>query len=125
MVMVNNTEKKSSSVSKQNGAIGARVFEIIKEKSISQKELAQKAGILESTISTWKKTGQNPGADKIMPICRVLNVSPYYLLEGKESVTDFVIEAGSEDAVLLEGFHSLDKDKKNRLLGYLDALKSS
>ena len=35
--------------------ISDRIFELLKERNMSQKEFAQKTGIAESTISDWKK----------------------------------------------------------------------
>ena len=35
--------------------VSDRIFELLKEKGMSQKEFAAKTGIAESTISDWKK----------------------------------------------------------------------
>ena len=35
--------------------ISGRIFELLKERNVSQKTFAQKTGIAESTISDWKK----------------------------------------------------------------------
>lgn len=64
--------------------ISDTIFEIIREKKMTQKELAGKTGIAESTISDWKKKKNNPSADKILIICEVLEVSPYRSL--RESI---------------------------------------
>ena len=34
-----------------------RIFELLKEQKMSQKEFAQRTGIAESSISDWKKKG--------------------------------------------------------------------
>ncbi len=65
--------------------ISERIFELIRERGYSQKEFSKKTGIAESTISDWKKKGTNPVSDKILIICEVLEVSPYYLLSGVEN----------------------------------------
>ena len=64
--------------------ISERIFELLKERGYTQKEFSKKTGIAESTISDWKKKGTNPVSDKILVICDVLEVSPYYLLSGVE-----------------------------------------
>ena len=64
--------------------ISDRIFELLKERNMSQKEFAQKTGIAESTISDWKKKKTNPVSDKILIICEVLGVTPYDLLSGAE-----------------------------------------
>ena len=53
--------------------ISERIFEKIDELSMTQKEFSQKTGILQSTISEWKKKKTNPSSDKIMIICQVLD----------------------------------------------------
>ena len=67
-----------------NMTISERIFELIREKGYTQKEFSKKTGIAESTISDWKKKGTNPVSDKILVICEVLEVSPYFLLGGAE-----------------------------------------
>ena len=64
--------------------ISERIFELIKQRGYTQKEFSVRTGIAESTISDWKKKGTNPVSDKILIICRVLEVSPYFLLSGSE-----------------------------------------
>ena len=65
--------------------VSDRIFELLKERKMSQKEFSQKTGIAESTISDWKKKRTNPVSDKILIICEVLNVTPYNLLSGAEA----------------------------------------
>ena len=38
--------------------------------------------IQQSTISEWKKNRTNPSSDKILAICRTLDVPPEWLLSG-------------------------------------------
>lgn len=64
--------------------ISDKIFELLKEKGMSQKEFAQRTGIAESSISDWKKKRTNPVSDKILIICEVLGVTPYELLSGAE-----------------------------------------
>ena len=62
--------------------ISDRIFERLQQLSISQKEFAGKAGIQQSTISEWKKNKTNPSSDKILAICKALDVTPEWLLSG-------------------------------------------
>lgn len=55
--------------------VSDRIFELLKERKMSQKEFSKKTGIAESTISDWKKKRTNPVSDKILIICEVLNVT--------------------------------------------------
>ena len=56
--------------------VSDRIFMKMEELSMTQKEFSEKTGILQSTISEWKKRKTNPLSDKIMPICEVLGVTP-------------------------------------------------
>lgn len=64
--------------------VSDRIFELLKEKKMTQKEFAQRTGIAESSISDWKRKRTNPVSDKILIICEVLEVTPYELLSGAE-----------------------------------------
>ena len=61
--------------------VSQRIFKIMNERKITQIELSQSTGISQSTISDWKRKGTNPAADKIMKICKILDVTPEELLQ--------------------------------------------
>ena len=64
--------------------ISEKIFALLEQRGMSQKEFSERTGISQSTISDWKRKQTNPSADKILKICEVLQVSPYELLSGKE-----------------------------------------
>lgn len=110
--------------------ISDRIFELLKEQKMSQKEFAQRTGIAESSISDWKKKRTNPVSDKILIISEVLGVSPYYLLSGAENGGNrsrenmlYVISKDSELGNLVETYQNLDDAMQRRLMGYLEALR--
>lgn len=109
--------------------ISEKIFKILDENKMTQKEFSNRTGIPQTTISDWRKKNTNPASDKILIICEVLNVTPYELLsgvkeEGKRSkVAQYqVIVEGTEESMLLEMYDNLERDAKNRVLGYLQAL---
>ena len=107
--------------------IGERIIELIRVKGMTQKEFALRTGISQSSISDWKRKKTNPSAEKIMLICNVLEVSPYELLGEADTRTDknpehIMIDTDSDENYLIEKFHTLSKAKRNRVLGYIDAL---
>ena len=61
-------------------SVSKKIFAIMKEKGITQLELAQKTGIGQSTISDWKTKGTDPSSKYIMPICEALECTPYEIL---------------------------------------------
>lgn len=110
--------------------ISDKIFSLLKEKGLSQKEFAQKTGIAESSISDWKKKRTNPVSDKILIICEVLGVTPYELLSGAEHIGSrsrdnetYVISKETEIGMLVESYQKLNTEAQKRLIGYLEALK--
>ena len=91
--------------------ISEKIFSILSEKGISQKDFSEKTGISQSTISDWKRKGTNPAADKIIVICNALNISVYQLLDesrdNKGNEIDYVIlSKESEEYIFLESFQN-------------------
>lgn len=108
--------------------ISERIFAMLDEKGISQKEFSERTGISQSTISDWKRKKTNPASDKIMLICDVLDITPYELLSGVEkskyTQLDYVIvDKNSADYQFLETMRGFNKSTKDRLFGYMQALK--
>ena len=107
--------------------ISERIFEMLKERRLSQKEFAERTGIAQSTISDWKNKKTNPASDKIMVICDILEITLYELLLGTDDskfrqVERIVINKDSKEYQILLEFEKLDKDAKQRALGYVQAL---
>jgi len=107
--------------------ISGRIFALLKEKKISQKEFSEMTGIAQSTISDWKRKKTNPASDKLMAICNALQISPYELLLGAEEAGKYqidyvVVSKESSDYQILEQYHALPQAGKERLLGYLQVL---
>ncbi len=109
-----------------------RIFDKLEEMNMTQKEFSKRTKIPESTVSDWRKKKTNPTADKIMVICKVLDVSPQWLLSGVDIAGDrgnprewYAIDAGTDSGMLITTFNSLDKSQQARLLGYAEALKSA
>jgi len=107
--------------------ISDRVFEILAERHITQKDFSEKTRIPQSTISDWRKKSTNPASDKIMIICDVLEVSPYYLLTGVKSNREdnsnyLMIANDSDEGKLLEMYSSLDDKLRQRIFGYISAM---
>lgn len=110
--------------------VSQRIFKILDQRKMTQKEFSEKTGIPQSTISDWRKKNTNPASDKILIICNTLDITPYELLSGvKEEGTRSggvgyrVIVEGSEEGIILEMYDELETDKRGRLLGYLEGLR--
>jgi len=109
-----------------------RIFDRLDELGMTQKEFSEKTGIPQSTVSDWRKKRTNPASEKIMVICKTLNVDIEWLLCGVEGSGDrsgpqswYAIDLETDCGRLVADFNSMDKARQARLLGYAEALKES
>ncbi|MBR1391520.1 MAG: helix-turn-helix domain-containing protein [Lachnospiraceae bacterium] len=113
--------------------ISQRVFALLKEKHLSQKDLSDYAGISPSAISNWKSQNSNPASDKIIKICEFLEVDPYFLLTGRSAPIDRIQEdiaayekdATPEEQMLLNIFRELTTFNKGRAIGQLEQIREN
>lgn len=106
-----------------------RIFDKISELDITQKEFSKRTGIPETTVSDWKKKKTNPTAEKILIICKVLDVTPEWLLSGVEThgtrsnpAKIIAVHTDTEVGELVEVFNSCDAARQARILGYAQAI---
>ena len=74
-----------------------KIFARLEELHMSQIELSRRTGIATSTISDWRKKKINPQADKLVSICKALDMSLVDLLCDEEEVksttgSDFMVD---------------------------------
>lgn len=109
--------------------ISEKIFELIKEKGMSQKDFALATGISQSTISDWKTKHTNPAADKIMVICDVLGVTPIELLTSGEQFKSYEPEqkeeivSSPEKRMIIDRVKAMDDAQVKRVLAYVNKLK--
>ena len=111
--------------------ISERIFERLAQLGMTQKQFSEETGILQSTISEWKKKKTNPTSEKIMVICKVLGVTPEWLLSGVETrgtrsnpMEWYAVDAGTEAGYIITAYNSFDASRQARLLGYVQALQA-
>lgn len=108
--------------------ISERIFEIMKEQKISQRELARRTGMTASTISDWNTKKTNPSADKLLVISQALGVSVEDLLVDSERYEEKKFEEIDikkiGDNEILSEYHNLSKSQKQRLIKYLRRLSN-
>lgn len=68
--------------------ISQRIFMLLKEKRLKQKDLADFTGISTSAISAWNKNNVNPAAENLSTIADFLGVSLNFLITGHEEQLD-------------------------------------
>ena len=106
--------------------ISERLFDVMKQQNISMPELSRMTGISRHTIFDWQRRGTNPGADKIMIICEVLNITPEQLLIGKagEASIHEGYKPDEIDVKIMEETRALSEAQKKRLLAYVSMLQN-
>ena len=110
-------EEKYSSVTN-------KIFDILKEKGISQKELSDMTGISTSAISDWKHKGAIPSAIKVQKVCEALNINPNELLGKKEDlpIKSYVITQSDELYGFVDLYENLNAESRERILAYALAM---
>ncbi len=110
--------------------ISERLFYRLKEIGMTQKEFSEQTGIAPSTISEWKSKKTNPSSEKIMIICSVLRVTPEWLLSGVDNtgvkgnkLNLLVVDRTTEIGEVVITYNELDTRSRDRLMGYMMALK--
>ena len=101
-----------------------KIFARLEELHISQIELSRRTGIATSTISDWRKKKINPQADKLVAICRALDMSLVDLLcdeeeEHQVTQTDYILD----EKHIIEVFRNSDHETKRRLLRYFELVE--
>ena len=108
--------------------ISERIFERLRQLSMTQKEFSESTGIQQSTISEWKKNKTNPSSDKILIICKALDVTPEWLLSGVDPAAGrgknheyYIVNKDTDTGILISEFNQLDKEQRDRIMGYVSA----
>lgn len=102
-----------------------KIFDRLAKLHMSQIELSRRTGIATSTISDWRKKKINPQADKLVAICKALDMSLVDLLcdgddkEKKVQQTDFMLD----ERHIVEVFRMSDDKTKKRLLRYFELVE--
>ena len=60
--------------------LGDRIKEVRERRSMTQVDLAKKTGFHSTVISHYESNRRCPAADKLIAICKALNISSDYLL---------------------------------------------
>ena len=110
--------------------ISDRIFIKLDEMKMTQKDFSEATGIPQTTVSDWRKKRTNPTAEKIMIICKVLNVTPEWLLSGVEQEKTrsnpldwYAVDSRTDVGMVVRAFNSFDASQQARLLGYIQAIQ--
>ena len=98
-----------------------KIFARLDELSMSQSELSRRTGISTSTINDWKKKKINPQADKLVVICKALDMSLADLLgdDGGESSS---VDYSADEKYLIECYRRSDNQVRRHMLRYMELI---
>lgn len=74
-------------------SIGERLYNLRKERGLSQEDLANELGVSRQTVSKWETGESTPDFDKIIPICNFYGITSDELISGKKDI----VVANEED----------------------------
>jgi len=84
-------------------SIGEKIYNLRKNKNISQEALANILNVSRQTISKWETGESNPDFDKIVPLCDYFDISTDELLKGENVYLEreIVLEKKKNKALML------------------------
>lgn len=65
-------------------SLGTRLLNLRKSKQLSQEEVADKLNVTRQTVSKWETDQSTPDFDKIVPLCRLYEITADELLVGNQ-----------------------------------------
>ncbi len=64
--------------------LGEKLYELRKNKNLTQEEVAEKLNVTRQSVSKWETNQSTPDFDKILPLCELYEISPNDLIKGNE-----------------------------------------
>ena len=126
--IIHDTISEKSEIEKQRKGyctmkIYEKIFARLEELHMSQTELSKRTGIATSTISDWRKKQINPQADKLVSICKALDMTLVELLCDEENAeqtatNDYI----TDENYMIELYRRSDTESRRRMISYLALL---
>lgn len=89
--------------------IGKFILEIRKQRGMTQKELAEKIGVSDKTISKWECGNSIPDITYLEALCNSLNISVNELLSGQCLASEIYSEKAEENIMALMKENAINK----------------
>ncbi|MEE1060282.1 MAG: helix-turn-helix transcriptional regulator [Ruminococcus sp.] len=89
-----------------------RLYQLRKQKGLSQEELANRLNVSRQTISKWEVGDSTPDMEKLVAICDLFDVSLDNLVMGKEDEPQTQAPVKSEFSTMLNEKVLTEKNKK-------------
>lgn len=98
-----------------------KVLKLMKEKGLSQKQLAQECKIAESSVSRYLKADKRPRLDIVVNFAKALGVQPEYLLDDNDVKDDAFTLIST--AIARKG-NELTAEEKNKLIALIAGMET-
>lgn len=100
-----------------------RVKELIAQSNMTAKQLTIELGISNSSFTDWGKGKGSPSLDTVAKIADYFHVSIDYLVRGTDFSEPKRLDFSNPlDKELLDKFHRLTPELREKLLGYVDGM---
>ena len=101
---------------------GNKLFEIRREKKMSQGKLASIIGVTRQTVHLWETNQSLPDVEKVSKICKILDIKLSDLVDGveeKKEIQEGCVQDSSENIVKKEEVNSRKKKIFFKILGFI------
>ncbi len=68
-------------------SIGEKIYNLRKQKSVSQEKLAEKLGVSRQTVSKWETNAMQPSMENLKYLCEFFGVESAYFFDENEAIT--------------------------------------
>lgn len=92
--------------------ITQRIFRLAAERDVKQVDIATACKLSPTTVNSWKTRNIIPPSDVVIPICRLLEVSPEFLLAGWTEHYPQGVALPADEAALLDSFRACNDEGK-------------
>ena len=100
-----------------------RLYELRKAKNVTQQRMSIDLGIDQTSISSYECGKYFPTVEVLIKLAEYFGVSTDYLLELSDVKTPLKTASNDQTAYLLSLFEPLPRNHKERVIGYVEALR--
>lgn len=101
--------------------ISERMFQLMKQKKITQEKLAESLGTKQSSVTNWKSRGTTPPMEYLPQICAVLDVSWEYLVTGEDRNPHYT----ADERQLIAEYRKCNDVGKERIREYAQVMQTA
>ena len=102
-----------------------RIYKLMDRENIKPTQLAKVLNMSTSTFTDWSKGKGSPSLKAVMQFSEYFDVSIDYLVYGKEQDASALEISSPEDKDLLNKFHQLPAERRQKAIGYIEGMVSA